>query len=92
MLANRLVVEEGEGESGARFTMLTIEPGPDSQGFHARQVVALPPNAWGAWLYLEKSEAEILQPLPAGSLRVSLSRPGREAPPAELLKRVGHSE
>jgi putative SOS response-associated peptidase YedK len=80
---------EGEGESVPRFTMLTIEPGSDVKGFHDRQVAVLPPGAWGSWLYLEKHEAEILQPLPAGSLRVLLARAGKEAPPDELLARAG---
>jgi putative SOS response-associated peptidase YedK len=89
MLAIAGLWREGDADGIARFTMLTTEPGPDVRGFHDRQVAVLRPNAWGAWLYLEKPEAEILQPLPAGSLRVSLARAGREPPAEELLARAG---
>ena len=89
MLAIAGLWREGEGEDVPRFTMLTTEPGPDVRGFHDRQVAVLAPGAWGAWLYLEKPEAEILRPLPSGSLQVSLARAGKEPPPDELLARAG---
>jgi putative SOS response-associated peptidase YedK len=89
MLATAGLWRQGDAGGVPRFTMLTTEPGPDVRGFHDRQVAVLPPNAWGAWLYLEKPEAEILQPLPAGSLQVSLARAGQEPPPRELLARAG---
>jgi putative SOS response-associated peptidase YedK len=89
MLAIAGLWRETEGYGASRFTMLTTEPGPDVRGFHDRQVAVLPPNAWGAWLYLEKPEADILQPLPEGSLQVSLARAGKEAPPGDLLARAG---
>jgi putative SOS response-associated peptidase YedK len=50
------------------FTMLTTEPGPDVAPYHDRQVVALRPRDWGAWLDLTRPEAELLRPLPTGSL------------------------
>ncbi|GGE00371.1 DUF159 family protein [Tsuneonella deserti] len=74
-----------EDAAGAAFTMLTTAPGPDVEPFHDRQIAVLPAGDWAAWLYLERPEAELLRPLPAGSLTVTLARPGREAPGAELL-------
>jgi len=58
------------------FTMLTTAPGADVRPYHDRQVVVLPPSDWRAWLDLERSEAEILRPLPAGSLNVAAARDG----------------
>jgi putative SOS response-associated peptidase YedK len=75
-------------DSGAAFTMLTTAPGPDVAPFHDRQVAVLSRRDWGAWLYLERPEAELLVTLPPDSLRVSLTRSGKEPPPAELLSRV----
>lgn len=54
--------------------MLTTEPGPDIAPYHNRQVVVLQPENWSAWLNLTKPEAELLQPLPAGSLGVETVR------------------
>ena len=48
--------------------MLTTAPGPDVVPYHNRQVVVLRPQDWSAWLHLTKTEAELLQPLPKGSL------------------------
>ena len=54
-----------EGQDGQpAFTMLTTEPGPDVSPYHNRQVVVLRPDAWAAWIYLTRPEAELLQPLP----------------------------
>ena len=63
--------EHGEPDS---FTMLTTEPGPDIVDYHDRQVVVLRPEDWGAWLFLTRPEAELLKPLPAGSLVVETLR------------------
>jgi len=60
------------------FTMLTTEPGPDIAPYHDRQVCVLPPEDWGAWLFLTRPEEELLKPLPAGSLRVETVRPGSD--------------
>jgi putative SOS response-associated peptidase YedK len=55
--------------------MLTIDPGPDVAPYHNRQVVVLQPENWAAWINLTKPEAELLRPLPAGSLSVETVRP-----------------
>jgi putative SOS response-associated peptidase YedK len=65
---------EAEGWGQPAFTMLTTAPGPDVEPYHDRQVVVLPPEDWAAWLYLTKPEAELLRPLPAGSLEVDTVR------------------
>jgi putative SOS response-associated peptidase YedK len=63
--------EEG-GDSS--FTLLTTAPGPDVAPIHDRQMVVLRPGDWRAWLELTKPEAELLAPLPAGSLEVEQVR------------------
>ena len=60
------------------FTLLTTEPGPDIQPYHNRQVAILRARDWGHWLYLDRSESELLGPLPEGSLAVTLERAGRD--------------
>jgi hypothetical protein len=40
------------------------------------QVVLLRPEDWLAWLHLTKTEAELLRPLPRGSLDVATVREG----------------
>ena len=65
---------EAVGNKPPTFTMLTTEPGPDIAPYHNRQVAVLQPENWSAWLNLTKSEAELLQPLPAGSLGVETVR------------------
>jgi len=67
---------EGEGDDPPSFTMLTTPPGPDIEPYHDRQVCVLRPDEWGAWLYLSKPEADLLKPLPAGSLKVETVRKG----------------
>jgi putative SOS response-associated peptidase YedK len=61
---------EGAGNKPPTFTMLTTEPGPDVAPYHNRQVVVLQPADWAAWIHLTKPEAELLRPLPRGSLAV----------------------
>jgi putative SOS response-associated peptidase YedK len=63
-----------DGDKGPAFTMLTTEPGPDVAPIHDRQIVALPPQDWAAWLYLTKLESELLRPTPAGSLQHAVVR------------------
>ena len=60
------------------FTMLTTEPGPDIAEIHNRQVCVLKPEDWTAWLFLTKPEAELLAPLPAGTLVVDVVREGSD--------------
>jgi putative SOS response-associated peptidase YedK len=57
-------------EGGAAFTLLTTEPGPDVAPIHDRQMVILNRDDWTSWLDLTRPEAELLKPLPAGSLTV----------------------
>ncbi len=64
--------KEGEPPS---FTMLTTTPGPDIEPYHDRQVVLLRPADWAHWLFLTKTEEELLKPLPKGSLEVETVRP-----------------
>jgi putative SOS response-associated peptidase YedK len=56
------------------FAMLTTEPGPDVAPYHDRQVVVLRPEDWAAWLDLARPEAEMLRPLPTGSLEAQKMR------------------
>ena len=56
------------------FTLLTTAPGPDVAPIHNRQMVVLRRDQWKAWLDLTASEAELLAPLPAGSLEVERVR------------------
>lgn len=72
-------------EDEARFTLLTVRPGPDVRPFHDRQIAILRPAEWGAWLYLTGLEADLIRPLPASSLKVELVRAGAEEPGAELM-------
>ncbi len=62
-------------EGGAAFTLLTTEPGPDVAPIHNRQMVILNRSDWSAWLDLSRPEAELLKPLPEGSLAVVQVRP-----------------
>lgn len=63
-------------EAGAlSFTMLTTEPGPDIAPYHDRQVCVILPEDWTHWLFLTRSEEELLKPLPAGTLDVVTVRP-----------------
>ena len=54
----------------AAFTLLTTEPGPDVAPIHDRQMVILNRDDWTSWLDLTRPEADLLKPLPAGSLSV----------------------
>jgi putative SOS response-associated peptidase YedK len=51
-----------------RFTMLTMEPGPDIAPYHNRQIVIVPRPQWAAWL--GPSPDATIPALPAGSLKV----------------------
>jgi putative SOS response-associated peptidase YedK len=56
---------------GEAFTMLTAPPGPDIAPYHDRQIVVLPPADLQRWLDASVAAAEVLRPLPAGSLDVA---------------------
>jgi putative SOS response-associated peptidase YedK len=87
-LAIAALWKPGEGNQPAAFTMLTTEPGPDVAPIHKRQVLVLRPERWKDWIYLRKPQAELLKPLPAGSLKVELVRPGSDpsaVPEGQLL-------
>jgi putative SOS response-associated peptidase YedK len=57
-------------EVGEAYTMLTTEPGPDVAPYHNRQIVVLGPQDWARWLDPKVPAADVLCPLPAGSLEV----------------------
>lgn len=67
---------EARGDEPESFTLLTTAPGADIAPYHDRQVCVLRPDEWAAWLYLTRPEAELLRPLPAGSLDVTTVRTG----------------
>lgn len=69
---------DGQGNDPPSFAMLTTMPGPDVEPYHNRQVVVLRPENWAAWINLTSSEAELLQPLPEGSLTVETVRAGAD--------------
>jgi putative SOS response-associated peptidase YedK len=66
----------GQGNQPPSFAMLTTSPGLDVAPYHNRQVVVLRPEDWAAWIHLTKTEAELLRPLPEGSLKVATVREG----------------
>jgi putative SOS response-associated peptidase YedK len=61
-------------KGGEAFTLLTTEPGPDVAPIHDRQMVVLDRSDWVAWLDLTRPEAELVRPLPSGSLAVGQVR------------------
>lgn len=56
-----------------RFTLLTCAPGPDIAPYHDRQMAILPREHWAAWLGAPDDQPPI-EPLPAGSLKVTQVR------------------
>jgi putative SOS response-associated peptidase YedK len=56
---------------GEAFTLLTTAPGPDVAPYHHRQIVVLTQADWRRWLDPATPAAELLAPLPAGSLSVA---------------------
>ncbi len=69
---------EGKASTAPAFAMLTVDPGPDIEPYHDRQIVVLQPSDWAHWIYLTKSETELLQPLPKGSLHAETVRRGSD--------------
>jgi putative SOS response-associated peptidase YedK len=68
----------GQGNQPPSFAMLTTAQGPDVAPYHNRQVVVLRPEDWAAWIHLTKTEAELLRPLPEGTLGVTTVREGTD--------------
>lgn len=62
---------DGEGDA---FKLLTTQPGPNVAPIHDRQMVVLDRADWRAWLELSRPEAELLRPLPEGTLHVEQVR------------------
>jgi putative SOS response-associated peptidase YedK len=56
------------GQYGEAFTMLTMEPGLDMAPYHSRQIAVLNRGDWSRWLDPSIPAADILKPLPPGSL------------------------
>ncbi len=77
MLAIAGLFRDAQTDAAAFTMQLTVDPGADVQPYHARQVVVLAPSDWANWLYLSKTESELLQPLPPGSLNVEPVRAGK---------------
>jgi putative SOS response-associated peptidase YedK len=71
----------GAGNQSDAFAMLTTASGPDVAPVHNRQIVVLRPETWRAWLGLGVPEAELLRPLPTGSVNVEIVRRGRGEEP-----------
>ncbi len=66
-----------EGDAGERFTLLTIDAGPDVAPYHDRQIVPLAPEGWVAWLDPATDAQALLKAGPPGSLAVAQTqRPG----------------
>ncbi|KQT04693.1 SOS response-associated peptidase family protein [Rhizobium sp. Leaf386] len=74
-MAIAAIWRRGRKSQPSAFAMLTTYPGFDVEPFHNRQVVVLRPSDWKAWLDLERSPAELLQPLPRGALKAEEARP-----------------
>ena len=55
---------------GECFTMLTTEPGPDVAPYHGRQVALIERADWRSWLDHSAPAADLIGPLPVGSLIV----------------------
>lgn len=62
------------------FALLTTPPGDDIAPYHDRQIIVLHPERGVEWLRLSRPEAELLRPLPKGSLQAE-----RDFPPPELI-------
>jgi putative SOS response-associated peptidase YedK len=56
---------------------MPTEPGEDVAPYHDRQIVVLQREDWGRLARLGRAEAELLRPLPTGSLKAQM---GHEAP------------
>ena len=55
---------------GEAFSLLTTVPSADVAPYHNRQIVLLRPADWKRWLESPDPVGDLLQPLPAGTLKV----------------------
>lgn len=55
---------------GEAFTLLTTAPSPDVAPYHGRQIVILRRADWARWIHSSEPAGDLLQSLPAGSLKV----------------------
>jgi len=76
--------ETGEG-TGPRFTLLTIDAGPDVAPYHDRQIVPLAPDQWRAWLDPTTDAQTLLKAGAAGSLAVAQVVKGAPATTGRLF-------
>jgi putative SOS response-associated peptidase YedK len=88
MMAIAAIWKQPAPEAPPCFAMLTTEPGPDIAPYHDRQVVILRPEEWPHWIQLTKPEAELLRPLPAGSLAVETVRRPEKAKPGKRTEKT----
>ena len=63
-----------DAKFGEAFTMLTGAPGPDIAPYHSRQIVLMPRDRWAAWLDDANPAGSLIEPTPAGTLRVERAR------------------
>jgi putative SOS response-associated peptidase YedK len=63
-----------DAKFGEAFTMLTGAPGSDIAPYHSRQIVLMPRDRWAAWLDDANPAATLIEPTPAGTLRVEKAR------------------
>jgi putative SOS response-associated peptidase YedK len=76
--------EKTPGE-GDRFTLLTIDAGPDVAPYHDRQIVPLTPDQWGGWLDPTTDGQAFLTAAPAGFLKAAQVIKDGPPPAARLL-------
>lgn len=76
-----LYAREPEGD---RFTLLTVEAGPDVAPIHGRQPVPLGPDRWAAWLDPDRPTEDLLEPSPPGTLVFEKVAAGRDEQAALL--------
>jgi putative SOS response-associated peptidase YedK len=60
-----------DAQVGEAFTLLTVPPGADIEGYHNRQIALLEPPQWREWLDGSTKATQVLRPSEAGSLSVS---------------------
>ena len=71
MLGIAGLLRDPESLDREAFTILTCPPGEDVAPYHGRQVAVLPAQDWRKWLDGSVPAAELIRPLPAGTLKVT---------------------